>query len=567
MSPAESATSVATLELLAPARAPQPGPAPVRPRRLVFLWAALGLLLLGEILFLTIRHDSGALTHSSAPLGRVVSTAPDFLRILITGALIALALTAWRLRGRFREAVDELGLSTGLWPWLPVHLAAFAALELTSRKVFGPQPNGGPYLAWCACVIATALSWLAAAIRPRSWPPLFRRGGWVILASLVLGICGWGVSQFARAGWDAAAAPTFWAARQVLGLVSTDVVSDQDTCVLGTAEFRVRIAPECSGYEGVGLVCLYLGLYLILFRRHLRFPQSLVLIPIGAVAAWSLNVVRIAALIVIGDRVSPELALGGFHSQAGWLAFNAVALCLVFLAHRSQVFSAVASVGGPNPTAAYLAPFLTIVAVQMMTEAFFNGSPLLYSVRVAAAAACLAFCWRTIVGFAGHDVPNGERSIWGAVLPILGGISVFAIWVELWILFPSDRGERDPREGLIGLPNWALAIWLILRVAGSVAIVPLIEEIAFRGYLLRRLVSADFQLVGPRQLTWPALLISSALFGLLHPHWLAGMLAGLIYAAVYCRRGRLSDTVLAHATTNALITLVALTTGQWQFWS
>jgi len=533
----------------------------------VFLWAVLGLLLLGEILFLTIRHDSGALVHSSEPLGRVVSTAPDILRILITAALIALALAAWRLRGRFEGVVDELGLSTGLWPWLPVHLTAFAALELTSRKVFAPQPSGGPYLAWCACVIATALSWLAAAIQPRFWPPLFRRGGWVILASLVMGLCGWGVSQFARAGWDAAAAPTFWAARHVLGLVTTDVVSDPDSFILGTPAFRVQIAPECSGYEGVGLVSLYLGLYLILFRRHLRFPQSLVLIPIGAVAAWSLNVVRIAALIVIGDRVSPELALGGFHSQAGWLAFNAIALCLVFLAHRSLVFSTVASVGGPNPTAAYLAPFLTLVAVQMMTEAFFNGSPLLYAVRIAAAAACLAFCWRGIDGFAGHDGPDGQRSIWGAVLPILGGMTVFAIWVELWSLFPSDRAQRDPREELMGLSNWALATWLTLRVAGSVAIVPLIEEIAFRGYLLRRLVSADFQSVRPRQLTWPACVISSALFGLLHLHWLAGTLAGLIYAAVYCRRGRLSDAVLAHATTNALITLVALTTGHWQFWS
>ena len=119
----------------------------------------------------------------------------------------------------------------------------------------------------------------------------------------------------------------------------------------------------------------------------------------------------------------------------------------------------------------------------------------------------------------------------------------------------------------MGLPVWAVAIWLFFRIAGSVVILPVIEEVAFRGFLLRRLVSADFQSVGHRQLTWPAIIISSALFGFLHDQWLAGTLAGMIYAAVYGYRGRLSDAVIAHATTNAMITVVALSSGYWQFWS
>ena len=189
--------------------------------------------------------------------------------------MIALAITVWRLRGHFKEAVNDFNLATGLWPWLPVHLVAFVALELFSRSVFTAQASQYEYLAWFACVIGTALSWLAAAIAPRCWPALLRVGGSVLLASLILGLTGWGVSQLARSGWDSAAAPTFWATRHLLELVSTDVVSEPDSFELGTSAFRVRIAPECSGYEGIGLVCLFLGLYLFLFRRHLRFPHSL----------------------------------------------------------------------------------------------------------------------------------------------------------------------------------------------------------------------------------------------------------------------------------------------------
>ena len=225
-------------------------------------------------------------------------------------------------------------------------------------------------------------------------------------------------------------------------------------------------------------------------------------------AAWTLNVIRIAALIVIGDSVSPELALGGFHSQAGWLAFNAIALGLVVLAHRSRVFSAAAPAHGPNPAAAYLMPLLVIIAAQMLIEAFFNGSPRLYPIRIALGVACLAYFWRAIDGLAGREVPRARTAIRGTCLAVLGGMIVFAVWVELWLLFPPDRALRDPRASLMGLPGWAVAIWLIVRIAGSVVVLPVIEEAAFRGFLLRRLVSADFQSVDPRQLTWPALVIS-----------------------------------------------------------
>src|SRR5262249_31374140 len=111
------------------------------------------------------------------------------------------------------------------------------------------------------------------------------------------------------------------------------VVSDPVALTIGTPRFRVAIAPGCSGLEGVGLILLFTGAWLWFFRRECRFPQALVVLPVGAVVMFLLNAARIATLIAIGNAGAPGIALGGFHSQAGWIAFNGVAL-LFTLAFR-----------------------------------------------------------------------------------------------------------------------------------------------------------------------------------------------------------------------------------------
>ena len=96
---------------------------------------------------------------------------------------------------------------------------------------------------------------------------------------------------------------------------------------------------------------------------------------------------------------------------------------------------------------------------------------------------------------------------------------------------------------------------------------PIVEELAFRGFLIRRLMANDFESLDPRQFTWFAVLVSSLVFGLLHgDRWIAGSIAGLIYAGVMLRRGSIGDAVAAHATTNALIAFAVLVGGKWNLW-
>jgi CAAX prenyl protease-like protein len=110
-------------------------------------------------------------------------------------------------------------------------------------------------------------------------------------------------------------------------------------------------------------------------------------------------------------------------------------------------------------------------------------------------------------------------------------------------------------------------VWIASKLIGSIVTVPLAEELAFRGYLLRRLIAADFQAVSPQHFTWMSFLFSSVAFGLLHGRWLAGTLAGMAFALTVYRRGRLGEAVLAHAVTNALIAATVLGTGAWYLWS
>jgi CAAX prenyl protease-like protein len=143
--------------------------------------------------------------------------------------------------------------------------------------------------------------------------------------------------------------------------------------------------------------------------------------------------------------------------------------------------------------------------------------------------------------------------------------SIFATLALSPGLGNTDTGSVIPGS-LAEMPAGLAAAWLIFRVLGSVITVPIAEELAFRGYVLRRLISADFNKLSPH-FTWLSFLLSSVLFGALHGRWLAGTVAGMFYAWAMYRRGKVGDAIMAHATTNALIAADALLFGNWGLWN
>jgi CAAX prenyl protease-like protein len=184
-----------------------------------------------------------------------------------------------------------------------------------------------------------------------------------------------------------------------------------------------------------------------------------------------------------------------------------------------------------------------------------GGFDPLYGLRVAAAGAVL---------WAYRRDYRREPVAW-SWFPVGIGVAVLGLWLALEPA-PVNPDAQPIPIALAALPAGGAALWIACRVLGAAVTVPLAEELAFRGYLLRRLVDRDFERVPLRQFSLFAFVASSVLFGLMHDRLVAGTLAGMLYAAAVYRRGSLADAVIAHATTNALLAAYVLATGSWWLW-
>jgi hypothetical protein len=109
---------------------------------------------------------------------------------------------------------------------------------------------------------------------------------------------------------------------------------------------------------------------------------------------WLLNVVRIVALILIGHSGYIDVALGGFHSKAGWLLFCAVALCAVWAGQHIPWFARdPSSLRGKqvNPSAPFLLPVLAVMATALITGLFTEDIDYFYPLRVVVGLMVLAW--------------------------------------------------------------------------------------------------------------------------------------------------------------------------------
>jgi CAAX prenyl protease-like protein len=204
-------------------------------------------------------------------------------------------------------------------------------------------------------------------------------------------------------------------------------------------------------------------------------------------------------------------------------------------------------------------PFLALTAITMLTRAFTSGFDLLYPVRVVCVAGVL---WSLRDSLA-------WRQCRVSLLPVAIGTIAFAAWM---LLTPGpkspaaaglDVARLDPHQ--LGQP-WS-AVWLLFRVAGSTVTVPIAEELFFRGFVTRRCIAEDTDRVPLGTFSWFSFLASAVSFGVLHGNaWLAGIVVGILFGvALYVRRS-LFDAVVAHATTNALLSSYVITTGSWSEW-
>ena len=528
---------------------------------------ALLALLLAELLYLTVTLDTQPLLRIPSAWTVFLGWSPQYLRLAISIAVLTVLFGG----RRFLAAVTTLhpaATPAPRLPYLTLHGIALVAFVSVSATLFaaGRTVAAHPALwtiGWCAAGAVTIGAWGLAVFPARHWREVIREQRMIIACGIAAGTAVWGSGFITEAFWKPLGRYTFSVVAAVLRMVYPDTVTVPERLLVGTPSFRVHIAPSCSGYEGVGLILAFLGIYLYLFRKDLRFPAALILLPIGALAIWVLNAARIVALVVIGTSGWRDIALGGFHSQAGWLVFNAVGLAFVavinrhgYFAHNPRPVPVVAGSAASSSTTAFLGPFVAMLAAAMVTGSFSAGLDWLYPLRIVAAAAVMWSCWRAY--------SNLKWSCSFGAFAI--GIATFVVWMAM---LPADLTQKEGwPAALRAMPSSWAGAWLAVRLIGYVLVAPVAEELAFRGYATRRLIREDIDTVPVGAFSWMSFLLSSLVFGLFHGRlWLSGTVAGMAFAYAMYRRRSFGDAVLAHATTNGLIACYVFATGRWSVWS
>jgi exosortase E/protease (VPEID-CTERM system) len=523
-------------------------------RRLIFLVALCAL----ELIFLSSWLDKDALPGGTGLVTLIHDWGSWTLRAVVGFAVLFIPFVFVKNRSVLEDVSARIAHVPISRQLLAAHFGAILVFSGLSYTLFGPYLHGWQADAlaslWFAAGLTAIVLGSCAFIPAAIWKlfALQTGHGWLYVVLAVVYACVVGTST--RFLWEPTRRLTFALVHALLTPVLPGIFADPVTTMIGTSRFYVRISPECSGLEGIGLILAFTVAWLVLFRKECRFPNALVLLPAGVVLMFVLNAVRISTLILIGNAGAGRVAFGGFHSQAGWIFFNIVALAFAVGARQLPWFihDAAPHTSAENPVVPYVAPVIAILAMGMLSTAASAEFEWLYPLRFFAAAAVL---WHFRKSYSGLT----WRFTWAGPA---AGVLVFFVWIAL-----DGSATQMAPHALAAAAFPARYAWLTFRILAAVITVPLAEELAFRAFLLRRFISEDFESVSLRTFTWISFVLSSVLFGLLHgDHWLAGTLAGFCYAGAVMRRGRLIDGIIAHGTTNALLAISVVAFGNWQYW-
>ena len=144
------------------------------------------------------------------------------------------------------------------------------------------------------------------------------------------------------------------------------------------------------------------------------------------------------------------------------------------------------------------------------------------------------------------------------------GLAVLAVWVGVdtpLLRFADSKGYIP-----VAPDGHVLWPWVILRTTGSTVVVPVMEELFWRSFLMRWLDRKDFTSLAPQSVSWRSVALSLAPFALEHSEVFAGAVAGLAYALLYKRTGRLWPAIVAHAISNLGLGVWIVATGGWTYW-
>ena len=216
------------------------------------------------------------------------------------------------------------------------------------------------------------------------------------------------------------------------------------------------------------------------------------------------------------------------------------------------------------PSVPYIAPFAVFVVLLSLHGVLPVPDLALQILQIAIPSL-------TLLLFSRGAVDSRLRSPWASIAV---GVAVFAVWIAPDLLFPGYHRYWLFDNPLFGAGKRALSeparsspVILALRTVRAALLVPVVEELFWRGWLMRWLISPAFQKVPMGAYQAGAFWISAALFASEHgAYWDVGLAAGVIYNWWMIRTRSLGDLILAHAVTNACLSAYVIAAGKWEYW-
>jgi hypothetical protein len=206
----------------------------------------------------------------------------------------------------------------------------------------------------------------------------------------------------------------------------------------------------------------------------------------------------------------------------------------------------------------FAAPFFLFIAFLSVESYFPDQHYALYPIKTILVAASIAWYWRLLPPLR-------------PAAPMLS-VGVGILGVILWIGLDPVLVHYD--QPLIGrnpfqLYPTACAWWLFgFRLVGITFVVPVMEELFWRGFLMRWLIKEDFTAVPLGTYQPFSFWITTVCFATVHgSEWPLAVVVGVLYGAWFVRTKSLGSIMLAHGTTNLLLAFYCLITNDWHFLS
>lgn len=218
---------------------------------------------------------------------------------------------------------------------------------------------------------------------------------------------------------------------------------------------------------------------------------------------------------------------------------------------------------------AYVLPFVIYLCGTSLASQWPQYYPLVYSLTVLLTG---VFTWRTLKRSA-ILVPH-----WKVASAVAVGLIGIVLWIGLthlnlesklaehlpgW-LRPSPREAFNPFKE-IAQPAFAYG-FVFVRMLGLALLVPVIEEIFWRGFLARWIVSEDWEKVSIGTFNRTSFIAVTLLFTAAHPEWFAALTYCALLNAFLMWKKDLWLCVVAHAVSNFILGVYVMTTGEYALW-